>query len=147
MIGYYRKFVPQFSDIARSLTNLTRHDTDFNWTEKCDKAFKHLRELLMEHPILRYPNPNHGYVLFTDASGIGWAGVLMHKFEDDKGKKKQHPICYVSGQFRESQQNWAALTKEAYAIYMSVRKLSSYITDAEVTIKCDHLPLKKFLKH
>ena len=54
--------------------------------------------------------------------------------------------CYVSSQFRGSQQNWAALTKEAYAIYMAIRKLSFYITDAEVTIKCDHLPLKKFLQ-
>ena len=53
----------------------------------------------------------------------------------------------MSGQFRGSQQNWAALTKEAYAIYMAVRKLSFYITDAEVTIKCDHLPLKKFLQN
>ena len=42
LIGYYRKFVPRFSDIARSLTNLTRHDVNFNWTEKCDKAFNHL---------------------------------------------------------------------------------------------------------
>ena len=72
--------------------------------------------------------------------------VLTQEFEDDKGKKKQHLICYVSGQFRGSQQNWAALTKEAYAIYMAIRKLSFYITDAEVTIKCDHLPLKKFLQ-
>ena len=52
----------------------------------------------------------------------------------------------MSGQFRGSQQNWAALTKEAYAIYMAVRKLSFYITDAEATIKFDHLPLKKFLQ-
>ena len=146
LIGYYRKFIPRFSDIARSLTNLTRNDTDFKWTEKCDKAFKHLKSLLMEHPILRYPDPNKGYTLFMDASGIGWAGVLTQEFEDDKGKRKQHPICYVSGQFRGSQQNWAALTKEAYAIYMSVRKLCFYVTDAEVTIKCDHLPLKKFLQ-
>ena len=42
--------------------------------------------------------------------------------------------------------NWAALMKEAYAIYMAMRKLSFYITDAEVTIKCDHLPLKNFLQ-
>ena len=100
----------------------------------------------MEHPILWYPDTNHEYTLFTDASGFEWAGVLMQEFEDDKGKKKHHPICYVSGQFRESQQNWAALTKEAYAIYMAVRKLSFYIMDAEVTVKCDHLPLKKFLQ-
>ena len=51
----------------------------------------------------------------------------------------------MSGQFRGSQLNWAALTKEAYAIYMSVRRLSFYVTDAEVTIRSDHLPLKKFL--
>ena len=146
LIGYYRKFVPRFSDIARSLTNLTRHDTEFIWTEKCDKTFKHLKELLTKHLILRYPDPGHGYTLFTDASGIGWAGVLTQEFEDDKGKKKQHLICYISGQFRGSQQNWAGLTKEAYAIYMAIRKLSFYITDAEVTIKCDHLPLKKFLQ-
>ena len=100
----------------------------------------------MEHPILRYPNPSHGYMLFTDASGIGWAGILTQEFEDKKGKKKHHLICYITGQFRGSQQNWAVLTKEAYAIYMAVRKLSFYITDAEVTIKCDHLPLKKFLQ-
>ena len=146
LIGYYRKFMPRFSDIARSLTNLTRHDTEFIWNEKCDKAFKHLKELLTKHLILRYPDPGHLYTLYTDASGIGWAGVLTQEFEDDKGKKKQHPICYVSGQFRGSQQNWAALTKEAYAIYMAIRKLSFYVTDAEVTIKCDHLPLKKFLQ-
>ena len=146
LIGYYRKFVPRFSDIARSLTNLTRHDADFNWTENCDKAFNHLKELLMQHPILRHPDPNRGYTLFTDTSGIGWAGILTQEFEDEKGKKKHHPICYISGQFRGSQQNWAAFTKEAYAIYMAFRKLSFYITDAEVTIKCDHLPLKKFLQ-
>ena len=71
--------------------------------------------------------------------------MLTQEHLDEKGKGKNHPICYVSGQFRGSQLNWAALTKEAYAIYMSVRRLSFYVTDAEVTIRSDHLPLKKFL--
>ena len=57
-----------------------------------------------------------------------------------------HPIAYVSGLFRGSQLNWAALTKEAYAIYMSVKKLAFYLTDADVLLKSDHLPLKKFLQ-
>ena len=52
----------------------------------------------------------------------------------------------MSGQFRGSQINWAALTKEAYAIYMAVRRLSFYITDANVSVRSDHLPLKKFLQ-
>ena len=48
--------------------------------------------------------------------------------------------------FSGSQLNWAALTKEAYAIYMSVKKLAFYLTDADVLLKSDHLPLKKFLQ-
>ena len=83
--------------------------------------------------------------MYTDASGIGWSGVLRQEEPDEKGRIKSHPICYVSGQFRGSQLNWAALMKEAYAIYMSIRRLTFYLTDAEITIKCDHLPLKKFL--
>ena len=71
--------------------------------------------------------------------------MLTQEHLDEKGNAKNHPICYVSGQFRGSQLNWAALTKEAYAIYMSVRRLSFYVTDVEVTIRSDHLPLKKFL--
>ena len=145
LLGYYRKFVPHFADISRPLTKLTRHNVVFEWTDQCSKAFNHLSELLMEYPILRYPDPKQGYILSTDASGIGWSGVLTQEHMDDKGKAKNHPICYVSGQFRGSQLNWAALTKEAYAIYMSVRRLSFYVTDAEVTIRSDHLPLKKFL--
>ena len=57
-----------------------------------------------------------------------------------------HPVTYISGLLRGSQLNWAALTKEAYAIYLSVRKLSFYLTNANVLIRSDHLPLKKFLK-
>ena len=145
LIGYYRKFVPRFADISRPLTKLMHHNVVFEWTDQCSKAFNHLHELLMEYPILRYPDPTQGYILYTDASGIGWSGVLTQEHLDEKGKVKNHPICYVSGQFRGSQLNWAALTKEAYAIYMSVRRLSFYVMDAEVTIRSDHLPLKKFL--
>ena len=144
LIGYYRKFIPRFADISRPLTKLTCHNVVFEWTDQCAKAFNQLHKLLMEYPTLRYPNPTQGYILYTDASGIGWSGVLTQENLDEKGKAKNHPICYVSGQFRGSQLNWAALTKEAYAIYMSVRRLSFYITDTEVTIRSDHLPLKKF---
>ena len=51
----------------------------------------------------------------------------------------------MSGLFKSSQLNWACLTKEAYAIYMSVRKLAYYLEDADITLQSDHLPLRKFL--
>ena len=70
LIGYYQKFIPCFADISRPLTKLTHHNVVFEWTDQCSKAFNHLRELLMEYPILRYPDPKQGYILYTDASGI-----------------------------------------------------------------------------
>ena len=63
----------------------------FEWTDQCSKAFNHLRELLMEYPILRYPNPKQGYILYTDASGIRWSGVLTQEHLDKKAKQKKPP--------------------------------------------------------
>ena len=57
-----------------------------------------------------------------------------------------HPITNVSGLFHGLQLHWATLTKEAYAIYMSVKKLSFYINTAKITVKSEHLPLKKCLE-
>ena len=48
----------------------------------------------------------------------------------------------MSGLFRGSQINWACLNKEAYAIYMSIKKLTYYLEDADITMRSDHLPLK-----
>ena len=146
LIGYYRKFVPRFADISRPLTCLTRHDTTFTWTEKCEKSFNNLRILLMQDPILKYPDPEQPYVLFTDASKIGWSGVLTQHYAERDARPRYHPVCYVSGLFRGSQLNWAALTKEAYAIYMSIKKLTFYVTESNLTVRSDHLPLKKFLE-
>ena len=67
-----------------------------------------------------------------------------HQIEE-KEVKILHPITYMSGLFRGSQMNWACLTKEAYAIYMSIKKLAYYLEDADITLRSDHLPLKKFL--
>ena len=54
------------------------------------------------------------------------------------------PVTYFSGTFVGSHKNWETLTKEAYAIYMTFKKLSYYLHDAKETIKCDHTPLCKF---
>ena len=99
-------------------------------------------------PILTYPDPNHPYVLLTDSNKYAWACVLtQEKTHTSEGKeiKILHPITYMSGLFRGSQINWACLTKEAYAIYMYIKKLTYYLEDADVTVRSDHLPLKKFL--
>ena len=87
-------------------------------------------------------------MLFTDASKFAWACVVTqektHQIEE-KEVKILHPITYMSVLFCGSQMNWACLTKEAYAIYMSIKKLAYYLEDADITLTSDHLPLKKFL--
>ena len=148
LVGYYRKFVPQFSDLARPLNALTQKDTVFEWTLVCQESFELLKASLMREPILTYPDPNLPYVLFTDASKYTWACVLTQEkthMVEGKETKILHPITYMSGLFRGSQMNWACLTKEAYAIYMSIKKLAYYLEDADITLRSDHLPLKKFL--
>ena len=141
LVGYYRKFVPRFTDISRVLTHLTKKDMEFKWTPECKNCFQILKEFLQQAPILRYPDPEASDTLYTDVSKYAYAGVLtQHNNGTD------HPITYVSGLFRGSQLNWATLTKEAYAIYMSVKKLNFYINTAKITVKSDHLPLTKFLE-
>ena len=148
LVGYYRKFIPRFSDIAKPQTRLTRHDMTVEWCKKCEFSFQTLKDALYTEPILKFPDPNKLYVLFTDASKQVWAGVLTQPYSQVMGGKLvtvHHPVTYMSGLFRGFQLNWAALTKEAYAIYMSVKNLNFYLTDVEITLRSDHLPLKKFL--
>ena len=87
-------------------------------------------------------------MLLTDASKYAWACILTQEkthILEEKEIKILHPITYMSGLFRGSQINWACLTKMAYAIYMSIKKLTYYLEDADITLRSDHLPLKKFL--
>ena len=104
-------------------------------------AFTCLKIIYRKAPILRYPDPAADYILYTDALKYTYAGVLTQSIDGT-----DHPVTYTSGLFRGSQLNWAVLTKEAYAIYMSVKKLSFYLDSAQITLRSDHLPLKKFLE-
>ena len=148
LTGYYRKFVPRFADISRPLTTLMKKDAKFEWTSACQKSFELLKEALCGEPMLKYADTSKPYTLYTDASKFGWAGVLTQPHTttiDGKSTTTDHPVAFVSGLFRGSQLNWVALMKEAFAIYMSVKKLSFYLTDAQILLRSDHKPLEKFL--
>ena len=149
LTGYYRKFVPRFADISRPLTTLTRKDKKFEWTPACQKSFNLLKETLCGEPVLKYADTSKPYTLYTDASKFGWAGVLTQSpttVTDGKSTTTDHPVTFVSGLFRGSQLNWATLMKETFVIYMSVKKLSFYLTDAKILLRSVHKPLEKFLQ-
>ena len=127
---------------------MTRKDVEFEWTPVCQESFELSKANLMTDPALTYLYPNLPYVLFTDASKYAWACILTqektHMFEG-KETKLLHPITYMSGLFRGSHINWVCLTKETYTICVSIKKLAYYLEDADVTLRSDHLQLKKFL--
>ena len=90
----------------------------------------------MKSPILIYSDPNKPYTLFMDASQYAWSGLLTQEHTpiiDGKTSKHQHSIIFVPGLSQGGQLKWATLTKEAYAIYMEVKKLSFSLADATIT--------------
>ena len=109
-----------------------------------------MKDFLISVPILKYPDTSKLYTIVTDASKYGWASVLTQEHTsvvDGKEVTTNHPVSFVSGMFWGSQLNWAAMVKEAYTIYMTVKKSTFYFTGQEITLRSDHLPLKKFLNH
>ena len=87
LVGYYRKFVPRFADISRVLTHLTKKDVEFKWMPECESCFQILKEFLQQAPILRYPDPQASYTLYTDPIEINTDIHLPLK--DDKLVKLQ----------------------------------------------------------
>ena len=70
----------------------------------------------------------------------------IHPLSMERRSPWNHPVSYVNGLFWGSQLNLAVLTKEAYAIYMSIKKSTFYLAGHEIKLRIDHLPLKKFLR-
>ena len=102
-----------------------------------------LKDTLCSAPILEYPDATKPYTLYTEASKYGWAGVLTQRHTSTVNGKEitmDHSMSYVNGFYCNSQLNWAALTKEAYAIYMSIKKSTFDLTWHEITLRSDHLP-------
>ena len=77
LVGYYRRFVKDFSKIAAPLTRLTQKNVRFNWTDRCEEHFLLLKELLTSAPVLTLPSGDEGYTVYCDASRIGLGCVLM----------------------------------------------------------------------
>ena len=76
LVNYYRRFVPQFSDLAVPLTTLTSKQVVFNWSEEAQESFEKLKLALCSAPVLSFPLDIGDWVLDTDASAYGLGAVL-----------------------------------------------------------------------
>jgi len=76
MAGYYRRFILDFSRVAKPITALLKNQTKFVWSSECEQAFQTLKRLLTTAPVLAQPNIEKPFDVYCDASGIGIGCVL-----------------------------------------------------------------------
>jgi hypothetical protein len=76
---YYRRFIPNFSQIVKPVTELLKKENKYVWSDTCDEAFKLLKKLLTTSPVLAQPDTNKLFDVYCDASGTGLDGVLMQE--------------------------------------------------------------------
>ena len=112
LVGYYRRFMQDFSIVARPLTNLLKKNVQFRWTATCQKSFEKLKEALTTTPILALPTGNGGLVVYTDASSQGLGCVLIQN-----GKV----IAYASRQLRTHEANYPTHDLELAAIVHTLK--------------------------
>ena len=116
--------LPQEATKQQIKDAILRNHSYLRTVSQCSNAYQQLHQ----KPILKYVDTSKPDTLYTDASKFGWAGVLTQSHTtviDGKSTTTDHTVTFVSGLFRGSQLNWAALMKEAFAIYMSVEKFPS----------------------
>lgn len=81
LVGFYRKFIPNFACIALPLTDLTKkgQPNTVIWEEVHENAFRTLKHALVKVPILKLPDITQTFILMTDASDRGIGAVLMQE--------------------------------------------------------------------
>lgn len=137
LTGYYRKFIKDYSTIAKPLTILLKKDTKFVWDSNQQNAFQTLKEKLINSPILQYPNFKERFILTTDASNVGIGSVLSQL------KNNQDlPIAYYSRTLNKSECNYSTTEKELLAIINSVEHFRPYLYGKKFIIYTDHRALQ-----
>ncbi|GKB36865.1 putative reverse transcriptase domain-containing protein [Tanacetum coccineum] len=79
LVGYYRRFIENFSKIAKSLTILTQKYKTFDWGEEKELAFQTLKDKLCNAPVLALPDGPEYFAVYCDASELGLGCVLMQR--------------------------------------------------------------------
>ena len=122
MSGYYRHFIPNFSQIATPLTDLTKERQPFVWTHECQDAFTQLKLSLSAAPVLHHPDTSKPYKLFTDASQTA-IGAILTQEEDGIDR----PIAFLSHKLSGCQLRWATIEKEACAVIYALKMWLGYL--------------------
>ncbi|KAL0562097.1 hypothetical protein IC582_002547 [Cucumis melo] len=135
LVGYYRRFVENFSRIATPLTQLTRKGAPFVWSKACEDSFQNLKQKLVTAPVLTVPDGSGSFVIYSDASKKGLGCVLMQQ-----GKV----VAYASRQLKSHEQNYPTHDLELAAVVFALKIWRHYLYGEKIQIFTDHKSLKYF---
>jgi len=150
--GYYRKYLPNYSRLAKPLTELLpptsekklkkkKSQKSWKWEEEHEATFQKIKELLTSPPILAYPNFNEPFILHTDASTQG-LGAVLYQIQENKKKV----IAYASRGLSKSEKNYSAFKLEFLALKWAItEKFSDYLVSQTFTVYTDNNPLTHIL--
>lgn len=124
LIGYFRKFIPKYSIIARPLTNLLKGGIKFNFGKEELRAFNLLKQCLSDKPVLRLYRTGAETELHTDASVFGYGAILLQR---DSVDRAFHPIYYASGKTSTTEQKYSSYELEVLAIVKALKKFRVYL--------------------
>ncbi|GJV64865.1 reverse transcriptase domain-containing protein, partial [Tanacetum coccineum] len=135
--GFYRRFIQDFSKIARPMTHLLEKDTPFVFSDECLASFKFLKKRLTEAPILVSPDWDLPFELMCDASDYAVGAVLGQRKD-----KYFRPIHYASKTLSDAQTNYTVTEKELLAVVYAFEKFRSYLVLSKTIVYTDHSALK-----
>ena len=140
LCSYYRRFVPNFADLAHPLHQCTEHTQIFNWNDELENSFASLKKALTEAPVLGYPDREAHFVLDTDASAHG-IGAVLSQIQNEE----ERVVAYYSSTFSRPERNYCVTRKELLAVVKSVQHFHHYLYGRRFTVRTDHAALKWLL--
>ena len=138
--GFYRRFIQDFSKIAKPLCGLLENDVKFEFTEECEVAFRVLKQKLSTAPVIVAPDWDMPFEIMADASDLAIGAALGQRHN-----KIFHPIYFVSKLLNEAQQNYTTTEKELLAVVYAMEKFRAYILGYKVICHTDHAAFRYLL--
>ncbi|GJX67816.1 reverse transcriptase domain-containing protein [Tanacetum coccineum] len=138
--GFYRRFIQDFSKIARPMTHLLEKETPFIFSKECIEAFETLKMKLTQAPILVAPDWDLPFEIMCDASDFAVGAVL-----GQRKTKHFQPIHYASKTMTEAQAHYTTTEKELLAVVYAFEKFRPYLVLSKSIVYTDHSALKYLL--
>lgn len=136
LVGYYRRFIQNFSKKAKPLTDLLQKEKEFSWRPEQEESFSILRDALCHAPILKFPDFDQPFILTTDASDYGIGAVLSQEKDGF-----EHPVAYLSRLLQGAERNYTTTEKECLAALYAMKVFEPYLLCRRFTLVADHEPL------